>query len=48
MQNRLKAVKESEAAHIAQLKEVQDAINAEKAARPESVCNNPVLNIAFD
>ena len=37
MQNRLTAVKESQATHEAQLQEVQAAIKAEKSARPESV-----------
>lgn len=37
MQNRLAAVQENQAAQTAQLREVQAAIEAEKAARPESV-----------
>lgn len=46
MQTRLKAVKDNEAAQTAQLQEVQGAIEAEKAARPESVgsalCRRPL------
>lgn len=37
MQNRLNAVKENEANHRAQLAELHTSIEAEKAARPDSV-----------
>lgn len=37
MQNRLKTVKENQVTQTAQLQEVQAAIEAEKAERPESV-----------
>lgn len=37
MQNRLAAVREAQATHETQLREVRAAIEAEKAARPESV-----------
>ncbi|OCH95089.1 meiotic nuclear division protein 1 [Obba rivulosa] len=36
MQNRLKGVKESQAAHCSQLSDLREAIESEKAARPES------------
>lgn len=37
MQTRLKVVKESQAAQAAQLEEIRDAVETERAARPESV-----------
>jgi hypothetical protein len=52
MQNRLDAAKESQATQIARLKEVRDAIEVEKAARPDSVsdrfyCGNNSRKLGF-